>query len=482
MTIFTYGTASAPTSTYSVTVTRYDAAGVATTDQVTGTWTSLSARLRSGNSPTADRLVMTSGDDLFVWDDRTTSAPGGGLNGASNYAFRNGSRNRAIETIDAGAGNDVINLTSTSSGQDYWRWDAANGGANVNMQVNGGTGDDIIWGDNPGEKLYGDDGNDWIDGGAGNDSLYGGAGNDSLVGGPGNDLLYGGDGNDILIDLSGNNQIFGGLGDDTVYGGTGNDTIDGGGGNDTIRDVGGTNTIGGGAGDDWIYGGTGNDTIDGGDGGDVISDAGGANVLRGGAGDDYIYGGAGADTAFGDDGNDVISGADGNDRIDGGLGQDVLWGGGGVDTLYGGSDTDYLYGGAGNGDTMYGGAGDDYYYVIRGDGTGDRIVDSGGTNTIILFGGFGSSQWWIPGTGVSDYNGGVIGDMLGGAGSGVSISYAAGNVFTLSILGAGATSVTADADEVQRIVLLNPDSAVPNQTQEVFTWNGSRFVFTGFEG
>jgi len=134
---------------------------------------------------------------------------------------------------------------------------------------------------------------------------------------------------------------------------------------------------------------------------------------------------------------------------------------------------------------MYGGDGDDYFYFARGDGTGDRIVDTGGSNTIVVFGGFAdesAGQWWIPGTGVSDNNGGTIGDVLGGSGSGVSISYAAGNVFTLNILGSGAASITADADEVQRIILWNADNTVPNQTQEVYQWNGSAFAFIGYDG
>ncbi len=450
MTTFTYGTAGAPTSTYTITVTRYDQAGNATTDSVAGrTWTSLNARLGNGNSNTADRLVMTGGNDLLVWDDYTTSTPGGAINGGGqDYAFQNSNRRNAIETIDAGAGNDLINLTYASAGETYWQWNAANGGANVRMRVNGGTGDDIIWGHNPGESLYGGAGNDWIDGGAGNDSLYGGDGNDSVIGGLGNDRVYGDNGDDILIDLSGNNRLYGGIGDDSIYGGAGNDTVNGG------------------------------------DGHDLISDAGGANILTGAAGDDYILGGIGADTAFGGNDHDVISGSDGNDRIDGGSGDDALWGGNGTDTITGGTGNDYIYGGAGNGDTMYGGGGDDYYYVVRGDGTGDRVFDSGGTNIIIAFGGFAdenASQWWIPGTGVSDNNGGVIGDALGGAGSGVSISYAAGNVFTLNVLGTGATSITADADEVQRIILWNFDNPLPNRTQETFAWNGSQFVFIGFE-
>lgn len=451
MATFTYGTSGAPTSSYSITVTRYDEAGNATTDSVAGrTWTSLSSRIGNGDSNTADSLVMTGGDDLLAWDDYTTSTPGGALNGASQfYAFQNSSRTRAIETISAGAGNDLVNLTYERTGEVYWQWDLANGGVNASMWVDGGTGDDIIWGHNPGEFLYGGADNDWIDGGAGNDSLFGGTGNDSVVGGLGNDRLQGDDGNDILIDLSGNNQLFGGIGNDSAYGGAGNDTINGD------------------------------------DGDDLISDVGGANQLNGGIGNDFIYGGSGVDTAFGGDGNDAMSGFDGNDYLDGGLNDDGVWGVNGTDTLYGGAGNDFLYGGAGDGDTMYGGAGDDFYYFARGDGTGDRIFDSGGTNTIVAFGGFaaeGAGQWWVPGTGVSDNNGAAIGDALGGSGSGVSISYAAGNVFTFNILGSGAASITADADEVQRIILWNSDNTLPNQTQEVFAWNGSQFAFIGFEG
>lgn len=451
MTTFTYGTAGAPTSTYTINVTRYDEAGNATTDSVAGrTWTSLSGRIGNGNSTTADSLVMTSGNDLFAWDDYTTSTPGGALNGGGEYyGFQNSSSTRSIETIVAGAGADLINLTYERTGEVYWQWDFANGGVNASMWVDGGAGDDIIWGHNPGEFLYGGADNDWIDGGAGNDSLFGGTGNDSVVGGLGNDRLWGDDGNDTLIDTAGDNTLYGGLGDDSAYGGNGNDTIQGD------------------------------------DGNDLISDTGGANQLNGGIGNDFIYGGSGVDTALGGDGNDAISGFDGNDYLDGGLHDDGLWGVNGVDTLYGGAGNDFLYGGAGDGDTMYGGAGDDFYYFARGDGAGDRIVDSGGTNTIVAFGGFApasAGQWWISGTGVSDNNGATIGDALGGSGSDVSISYAAGNVFTLNILGSGAASITADADEVQRIILWNSDNILPSRTQEVFAWNGSQFAFVGFEG
>ncbi|HKS11601.1 MAG TPA: immunoglobulin-like domain-containing protein [Pseudomonas sp.] len=65
-----------------------------------------------------------------------------------------------------------------------------------------------------GDKLYGGDGNDILFGQGGDDTLDGGKGNDILVGGTGKDILLGGEGDDILI---------GGKGDDTLTGGSGAD-------------------------------------------------------------------------------------------------------------------------------------------------------------------------------------------------------------------------------------------------------------------
>ena len=60
------------------------------------------------------------------------------------------------------------------------------------------------------------DGDDRLDGGAGDDLLFGMGGDDILRGGDGNDLLFGGSGNDYLD---------GGAGEDTIFGGAGNDII-----------------------------------------------------------------------------------------------------------------------------------------------------------------------------------------------------------------------------------------------------------------
>ncbi|WP_242504851.1 retention module-containing protein [Pectobacterium zantedeschiae] len=72
------------------------------------------------------------------------------------------------------------------------------------------------------------DGNDILNGGAGNDILFGQGGNDTLIGGEGNDLLYGGAGDDILIGGPGGDTLIGGAGADTfkwLAGDIGNDVI-----------------------------------------------------------------------------------------------------------------------------------------------------------------------------------------------------------------------------------------------------------------
>jgi len=58
---------------------------------------------------------------------------------------------------------------------------------------------------------------DTIDGGAGNDYIYGYGGNDALDGGAGNDALFGGGGNDTIEGNEGDDIIIGGDGDDIIY-------------------------------------------------------------------------------------------------------------------------------------------------------------------------------------------------------------------------------------------------------------------------
>jgi VCBS repeat-containing protein len=77
-----------------------------------------------------------------------------------------------------------------------------------------------------------------LNGGSGEDRLYGSLGSDTLNGMSGHDYLFGGLGNDKLNGGDGVDELFGGLGDDMLTGGTGADLFHFGraGGSDTITD------------------------------------------------------------------------------------------------------------------------------------------------------------------------------------------------------------------------------------------------------
>ncbi|MCP4686036.1 MAG: hypothetical protein GY867_11425, partial [bacterium] len=66
---------------------------------------------------------------------------------------------------------------------------------------------------------------DVLDGGAGDDRLYGGFGDDIFDGGAGDDRLYGGFGDDMLHGGAGDDRLYGGFGDDILDGGSGDDRL-----------------------------------------------------------------------------------------------------------------------------------------------------------------------------------------------------------------------------------------------------------------
>jgi autotransporter passenger strand-loop-strand repeat protein len=117
-------------------------------------------------------LLMTddeNGDALFV-DDIYTDLPGSIEEQQSRIA--------QIDEIRAGAGNDIVDMTSQ-------RFEYVGDG----LTIRGGEGNDIIWANKGNNKLFGD---------AGNDRIVGASGNDVIVGGIGNDRMHGGGGNDIF--------------------------------------------------------------------------------------------------------------------------------------------------------------------------------------------------------------------------------------------------------------------------------------------
>ena len=284
----------------------------------------------------------------------------------SNLA-ENGDEN-AFCIVD-GAGNDtldcsgwsadqLINLTITSSSDTAPTTSNIAGlTGNLSLAANtvienakGGSGSDIITGNQYGNYLKGNAGNDTLRAAGGNDKLYGGNNNDRLYGGSGADKVYGQAGNDRL------------------YMDAGNDTLDGGIGTDWLYVTGSTNSVVN------LAKTTGQNT---GYGTDIIKNSAHAS---GGTGVDKFYGTGGNNTLKGNNGNDVLSGKNGNDKLYGGNNNDKLYGGNGNDKLYGGNNNDKLYGGSGN-DLLKGDAGID---LLQGDAGKDTMFGGAGADTFVF--------------------------------------------------------------------------------------------------
>jgi len=104
------------------------------------------------------------------------------------------SRISGIDKIIAGAGDDVIDFTSSRYAY-----------VGTGMEVYGGNGNDTIWMASGENTLFGDVGNDRLIGGANNDVIIGGVGNDHMHGGGGEDIFcFGGNfGTDTIEQLVG---------------------------------------------------------------------------------------------------------------------------------------------------------------------------------------------------------------------------------------------------------------------------------------
>lgn len=115
-----------------------------------------------------DTLNLTDNNDAFFIDDIFSDHHESLTLLQTSRNIDSTARIVGIEEINAGDGNDIVDLTSN----DFVLSSA--------VTINGGIGDDILWGSN---------GHDTIDGGSGNDTLFGGAGSDILTGGDGKDIF-----------------------------------------------------------------------------------------------------------------------------------------------------------------------------------------------------------------------------------------------------------------------------------------------------
>ena len=122
----------------------------------------------------------TNGDALFA-DDIYTSFG------------KDAARIAQIDEIRAGAGADIVDLTSQKFAY-----------VGEGVKVYGGLGNDTIWANKGKNLLFGDAGNDRIVGGSDDDVIIGGSGNDSMHGGGGDDIFcFGGNwGKDTITQLA----------------------------------------------------------------------------------------------------------------------------------------------------------------------------------------------------------------------------------------------------------------------------------------
>lgn len=140
-----------------------------------------------------------------------------------------------VSIRDSVTGVRVLSLASASISRiEVW----ANDGSDlidmrqspVPVTVEGGDGDDIIYGSEFNDILYSESSSTvW----SGTDSgsigwIWGFGGHDLIFGGTGNDLLSGGDGDDVILGLEGDDWIWGGIGYDGLFGGRGADNLYGG--------------------------------------------------------------------------------------------------------------------------------------------------------------------------------------------------------------------------------------------------------------
>jgi len=159
-----------------------------------GTWNGTTERVSLAGKNKISDVFIASGDTniLVLTDDSNGDALF--LDDVYTSFGKDAARIAHIDEIRAGAGDDIIDLTSQQFAY-----------SGMGMNIYGGLGNDIIWGNTGSNKLFGNAGNDRIIGGTDNDEIIGGSGNDAMHGGGGNDVFCFGEnwGNDTVEQLSG---------------------------------------------------------------------------------------------------------------------------------------------------------------------------------------------------------------------------------------------------------------------------------------
>lgn len=329
------------------------------------------------SGPTAGRVVVTTGQNLYVLDGASLAQAGAFASGAQAPGTTGfGQTTAAVSDQNAYVTTDdgrqlVLKLADGQPvASEEFTENPVNGGARPASSAFGqpsvsrsfvqfgGPRGLFVYVNRCGNPVFGSQGADRIIGtvaGAyvealgGNDRVSAAGSDDCVFGGAGNDALSGNSGDDRVSAHSGDDRVYGRSGDDGVSGNAGNDRIAGGPGDDVVYGREDDDRAGGNAGADTIRGGTGDDRVVGG------SDA---DAMSGNSGDDRLSAGAGNDRVFGRSGRDGVSGNSGDDRVSAGGDDDRVFGRGGADAVSGNSGDDRISGGPGI-DRIYGRSGND---------------------------------------------------------------------------------------------------------------------------
>jgi Ca2+-binding RTX toxin-like protein len=158
----------------------------------------------------------------------------GGPDGTVTYTAASGFDNRVFFTDDSPgvvrvSPNDTDPITATGTCAE----DSASPGeftcAGTRIAASGGDGRDELSSDSNDPAT--------LDGGTGDDNVYGGNGPSTLLGGPGDDDVEGGSANDVIDGGAGDDYLYGGGGADDVHGGSGIDFTDEGASGDPAPNV-----------------------------------------------------------------------------------------------------------------------------------------------------------------------------------------------------------------------------------------------------
>jgi Ca2+-binding RTX toxin-like protein len=301
-----------------------------------------------------DALNGGDGDDILLGGVGTDSLNGGiGTNTADySYAIGNVTVDLSISVAQTVAPGDVDTLSNIQNikGSNFTTASDTLTGNELANLIDGGFGND---------KLFGNNGIDTLIGGKGDDTLVGGAGADILWGGLADKLVDGvviqdPDTADVNNTVSYEDSLLEGVTaslavqrGQSFAGNTGHAQGDvyynirsliGSGFDDNLIGDDFDNGLNGADGNDQLTGAKGNDTLIGGNGNDILLGGEGVDILDGGNGNDTLFGGDQNDILSGGDGNDELWGGDGINDLDGGKGNDLFVAGSGADKFVGGSD------------------------------------------------------------------------------------------------------------------------------------------------